>query len=162
MKLQALLPMTVSPRNVLNGLGLGALAAASCDLYYLYLYAQASEDLWYHGVDGVRYLKPDASMPAFSALLGFSLYGCIIAVLAMIPLAWLFWHSHSVGSKSIYTMRRLPNRWELPRRCFTIPILAGLCFVVLAAVLLLLDFSIYWWSTPRQLLPPSAWDAFWH
>ena len=79
MKLQALLPMTVSPRNVLNGLGLGALAAASCDLYYLYLYSQASEDLWYHGVDGVRYLKPDASMPAFSALLGFSLYGSIIA-----------------------------------------------------------------------------------
>lgn len=162
MKLQALLPMTVSPRNVLNGLGLGALAAASCDLYYLYLYAQASEELWYHGVDGVRYLKPDASMPTFSALLGFSLYGSIIAVLAMIPLAWLFWHSHSMGSKSIYTMRRLPNRWELPRRCFTIPILAGLCYVALAAVLLLLDFSIYWWCTPRQLLPPSAWDAFWH
>lgn len=162
MKLQALLPMTVSPRNVLNGLGLGALAAASCDFYYLYLYSQASEDLWYHGVDGVRYLKPDASMPAFSALLGFSLYGSIIAVLAMIPLAWLFWHSHSMGSKSIYTMRRLPNRWELPRRCFTIPILAGLCYVALAAVLLLLDFSIYWWCTPRQLLPPSAWDAFWH
>lgn len=83
MKLQALLPMTVSPRNVLNGLGLGALAAASCDLYYLYLYSQASEDLWYHGVDGVRYLKADAFMPSFSALLGFSLYGCIIAVLAM-------------------------------------------------------------------------------
>ena len=162
MKLQALLPMTVSPRNVLNGLGLGALAAASCDLYYLYLYSQASEDLWYHGVDGVRYLKPDASMPAFSALLGFSLYGSIIAVLAMIPLAWLFWHSHSMGSKSIYTMRRLPNRWELPRRCFPIPILAGLCYVALAAVLLLLDFSIYWLCTPRQLLPPSDWDAFWH
>ena len=162
MKLQALLPVTVSPRNVLNGLGLGALAAASCDLYYLYLYSQAAEDLWYHGVDGVRYLKPDASMPAFSALLGFSLYGSIIAVLAMIPLAWLFWHSHSMGSKSIYTMRRLPNRWELPRRCFTIPILAGLCCLARAAVLLLLDFSICWWCTPRQLLPPSAWDAFWH
>ncbi len=162
MKLQALFPMTFSPRNVLNGLGLGALAAASCDFYYLYLYSQASEDLWYHGTDGVRYLKPDAYMPSFFSLLGFSLYGCIIAVLAMIPLAWLFWHSHCVGSKSIYTMRRLPNRWELPRRCFTIPILAGLCYVALAAVLLLLDFSIYWWCTPRQLLPPSAWDAFWH
>ena len=143
MKLQALFPMTFSPRKVLNRLGLGALAAASCDFYYLYLYSQASEDLWYHGTDGVRYLKPDAYMPSFFSLLGFSLYGCIIAVLAMIPLAWLFWHSHCVGSKSIYTMRRLPNRWELPRRCFTIPILAGLCFVALAAVLLLLDFFVF-------------------
>ena len=58
MKLQALLPMTVSPRNVLNGLGLGALAAASCDLYYLYLYSQASEDLWYHGVDAAKSARP--------------------------------------------------------------------------------------------------------
>lgn len=160
MKLQALLPMTCSPRKVLHGLGLGALAAVSFDFYYLYFYSQAYENLWYHGMDGMRYLKPDASMPSFSSLLGFSLYGCIIAVVAMVPLAWLFWRSHRVGSKSIYTMRRLPNRWELPRRCFTIPILAGICFLILTAVLLLLDFAIYWWCTPRQLLPPSAWDAF--
>lgn len=153
MKLQALLPMTFSPAKVLQGLGFGALAASACDLYYLYLYAQASENLWYHGVDGVRYLKADAFMPSFSSLLGFSLYGCIIAVLAMIPLAWLFWHSHSTGSKSIYTMRRLPQRWELAKRCLTVPALAAAAYLTEAAVLLAIDFAIYRLATPAQALP---------
>lgn len=162
MKMQALLPMTVSSGKVLQGLGLGALGAVCCNLYYLYSYAQAYQDLWYRGADGMQYLRSDATMPSFFSLLGFSLYGCVIAMLAMVPLAWLFWHSHFADSKSIYTMRRLPNPRELPRRCLTVPILAAGCYFILVLVLLLLDFAIYWKCTPTPLLPPSVWDAFWN
>lgn len=162
MKMQALLPMSVSTGRVWKGLGLGALAATCCNFYYLYSYTMASHELWYHGTDGIQYLRPDATMPPFFSLLGFSLYGCAIAVLAMVPLAWMFWHSHFVESKSIYTMRRLPNPRELPRRCLTVPVLAAVCYLFLALVLLLLDFAIYWRCTPSPLLPPSMWDAFWN
>lgn len=162
MKMQALLPMTFSPRKVMQGLGFGALAGVLCNCYYFYVYNQMHSDLWYLGVDGVRYLKPDASMPPFLSLLGISLYGCLAAALAMIPVAWLFWHSHFVGSKSIYTMRRLSNPRELPRRCFTVPALTAMCYLMLAIVLLLLDFAVYWRCTPSVLLPSTMWDAFWN
>lgn len=162
MKMQALLPMTVSPEKAMQGLGLGALAAACCNLYYLYSYTMASQELWYHSSDGVQYLRPDATMPSFFSLLGFSLYGCVIAALAMIPLAWMFWRSHFTESKSIYLMRRLSNPRELLRRCITVPILAAVCYLILALLLLLLDFAVYWRCTPSSLLPPSMWDAFWN
>jgi len=135
MKMQALLPMTVSSGKALQGLGLGALAAVCCNLYYLYSYAQAYQDLWYRGADGMHYFRSDAIMPPFFSLLGFSLYGCVIAVLAMIPLAWMFWRSHFTGSKSIYLMRRLSNPRELPRRCLTVPILAAVFYLILALLL---------------------------
>lgn len=160
MKLQALLPLTVSPRSVLRWLVVGAVVGMLCNLSFLYAYNQAYQALWYLGVDGVRHLKVDAVMPPFVSLLGISLYGCIAATLSMIPTVWLFWYSHNLESKSIYTMRRLSDPWELPRRCFTVPALAASCYLILTAALLLLDLAIYWTCTPAVLLPTSLWDVF--
>lgn len=160
MKMQDFLPLTFSPRQVLRGLGGGVAAGLVVNCYFLHTYHQAFQNLWYHGADGVRYLKPDAFMPPFSSLMGVSLYGCLAAALAMFPVAWLFWHSHTLGSMSLYTMRRLPDRWELPRRCFTVPLLALVFFLLLAGVLLLLDLAVYWWCTPSALLPHSPWAVF--
>ena len=54
---------------------------------------------------------------------------------------------------SIYLMRRLPDRWELHRRCWGKPlILSGLCLLIQAG-LIALYFLIYLVFTPRGHLP---------
>lgn len=58
-------------------------------------------------------------------------------------------------------MRRLPNRWELARRCLTLPVLAALFFLGLSLGLCLLDFAIYWNVTPDRFLPSFPWEALW-
>ena len=104
---------------------------------------------------------PDVQMPPFSLLLGPSLYGFWVSALAMVPLAGYFWALHTRLSHSVYLMRRLPNRWELARRCLTLPVLAALFFLGLSLALWLLDFSIYWNVTPDRFLPSSLWEALW-
>lgn len=161
MKPSRFLPLTISRRQVMQGLGIGVLACILCNCYFLYSYGQANRALYYIS-PGQRILRPDATMPPFSSLLGISLYGCLAAALAMIPVVWAFWNSHTMGSKSIYTMRRLPNRWELHRRCITIPALAAVGFLLLAVALWGIDFAIYWNYTPPSCLPPSMWEALWN
>lgn len=104
---------------------------------------------------------PYVQLPPFSLILGFSLYGFWVSALAMIPLAGYFWALHTRLSHSIYTMRRLPDRWELARRCLTLPVLAALFFLGLSLALWLLDFAIYWNVTPDRFLPSSLWEALW-
>ena len=87
------------------------------------------------------------------ALLGFSLWGCLLAALAMVALAAWHYGLHFRDSKSIYTMRRLPQRWELAKRCLTVPALAAAAYLTEAAVLLAIDFAIYRLATPAQALP---------
>lgn len=160
MKTSRFLPLTISRRAVIQGFGLGVLASLLCNCYFIYTYGQANRALYYITPEH-KILRPDATMPTFSALLGISLYGCLAAALAMIPVAWIFWNSHTMGSKSIYTMRRLPNRWELHRRCFTVPALAAVGFLLLAVALWGLNFAIYWNYTPPSYLPTSMWEALW-
>ena len=100
-------------------------------------------------------------MPPFSLLLGPSLYGFWVSALAMVPLAGYFWALHTRLSHSVYLMRRLPDRWELARRCLALPVLAALFFLGLSLALWLLDFAIYWTLTPDRFLPSSLWEALW-
>lgn len=58
-------------------------------------------------------------------------------------------------------MRRLPNRWELARRCLTLPVLAALFCLGLSLGLCLLDLAIYWNVTPDRFLPSFPWEALW-
>ena len=49
-------------------------------------------------------------------------------------------------------MRRLPQRWELLRRCLTVPVLAAVGYLLEAALLLGIDYAIYRLATPAQAL----------
>lgn len=94
-----------------------------------------------------------AMMPPFSHLIRFSTSVFLIFFAAMVLLTVNHYHYHHQGSQSIYLMRRLPDRWELFRRCAGCPIVisaAGL------AVLTMLTGSYYFYyivHTPAQCLP---------
>ena len=116
--------------------GFVALTAFSlvCSLSFFNAYARALP-----GIEQIAASFPGVQMPPFSLLLGPSLYGFWVSALAMAPLAGYFWALHTRLSHSVYLMRRLPNRWELARRCLT----------------------LYWNVTPDRFLPSSLWEALW-
>ena len=62
---------------------------------------------------------------------------------------------------SIYLMRRLPDRWELHRRCLVFPF-AGLVLCVAAAFLtVVLCYACYMIATPEICLTPGQWQKYW-
>lgn len=94
-----------------------------------------------------------AMMPPFSRLIRFSTAGFILLFAAMIILAFNHYLYHQQGSKSIYLMRRLPDRWELFRRCAGIPILISVIGLILMGVMIGSYYFYYILHTPAQCLP---------
>lgn len=63
------------------------------------------------------------------------------------------------ASKSYYTMRRLPNRWEYPLRCALLPASGFLVLLVGSQILLLLAGAAYLYITPDAWLPAGAGES---
>lgn len=63
------------------------------------------------------------------------------------------------ASKSYYTMRRLPNRWEYPLRCALLPASGFLVLLVGSQILLLLAGAAYLYITPDAWLPSGAGES---
>lgn len=94
-------------------------------------------------------------MPPFSELVA-------LPGLSFLPmpyaLVWLLARNISYfrGSKSYYTMKRLPNRWEYPLRCALLPVGGALALFVSVNLLLLLMGGLYLWATPANMLVAGA------
>ena len=58
-------------------------------------------------------------------------------------------------------MRRLPDPWELHRRCLTLPLLAAGLSLLCGAAFFFLYFGIYLAATPAQSLAPGQWQKIW-
>ena len=67
-------------------------------------------------------------------------------------------HGFSQGSKAVYLMRRLPDRWEYPRRCFALPLLILLLGMALTVLVLLACWGLYTHFTPEYAIPPNQWE----
>lgn len=94
-------------------------------------------------------------MPPFSELVA-------LPGLSFLPmpcaLVWLLVRNISYfrSSKSYYTMKRLPNRWEYPLRCALLPVGGALALFVSVNLLLLLMGGLYLWATPANMLVAGA------
>lgn len=94
-------------------------------------------------------------MPPFSELVA-------LPGLSFLPmpcaLVWLLARNigYFRGSKSYYTMKRLPNRWEYPLRCALLPVGGALALFVSVNLLLLLMGGLYLWATPANMLVAGA------
>lgn len=132
-------------------LGLGFAGVWSLGILYRYLVIRSS--LFYTSPAGKVEIFHDARMPAFDSLVyGLPLagFGCYFG--AMLLAVGYFYLYHRMGSMSVYLMRRLPNRWELHRRCWTVPVLGALAGLVLLGMLLGVYYLIYRFCTPAQCL----------
>lgn len=125
---------------------------------FLSRYFDARAWLYDHkeGPDGrwVQVLIPGRIMPAFSELMeGLPLLGMWCFLILMGIQVWRYYSCHTRDSMAIYTMRRLPDKWELHRRCLTQPVLSAVFEVLLFAVLTVLCFALYYFATPAGHLP---------
>lgn len=135
-------------------LGVGAFSAV---LNFLTQYSDALEKLYWNTpaplAGAERSPIPGAVMTPFAELLP----GCemvFVLTVALMPLlAAVHYAGHWRGSKSIYLMRRLPNRWELHRRCLTIPAMGAVSALSLLGLLGIVFYIVYLLCTPAQCLP---------
>ena len=139
----------------------GGLAAACALSFGFFKNYKEARDLLYHWVGNRRVLIEGAVMTDFSALLGDSLIS--FQVVAVFFLSVVVWHYlyYCQGSKSIYLMKRLPNRWEIHKRAWTLPLLAVVATVAAAFVVMLFYYWIYIVATPKQCIAPGQWQNIW-
>lgn len=122
--------------------------------------SEARQEL-YHWTGAKKVLLEGAVMPDFITLVEKSFFGFPAVMAAALFFVLYHYAFHYQGSKSIYLMRRLPNRWELHRRCWTLPVAAIALFALSAAVMFLLYFAIYLLATPGGCLAPDQWQKIW-
>lgn len=114
---------------------------------------------WKNGAE--RTVIPGAMMTNFVELFGESVLGFKIVAALMIAAAVMHYVYHTLESKSIYTMRRLPSVWELHRRCLTLPICGVIISMVTAFVILLICYGFYVGLTPEECVLPGQWQKIW-
>lgn len=89
----------------------------------------------------------------------FLLFGIII-LYCLGTMVFRFFYYYQ-GSKSIYLMRRLPDRSLLIRSCVETPLQRiSISLLVMMGMVLLL-YLAYWIATPMQYLQPDQWQKFW-
>lgn len=80
----------------------------------------------------------------------------VLAVVYRLSFRW--------GSRSDHLMGRLPDRWELARRSFRLPLVLALVTLGVMALLLVLFYALYLALTPAECLQPDQlgklWDNF--
>ncbi len=129
-------------------------------LSFLFRYSREYQSLFLW--DGVtRVLDTDAVMPDFVKVLGGSLSIFLVLALSMAAVAIYHYSYHYQDSKSIYLMWRLPNRWELPKRCLALPLMGILACLCVALMLLLIYYAVYMVFTPQACLAPAQWQKIW-
>ena len=135
------------------GLILGALWSAIVFLYRL----DGALDLLYEWVNRQRFLVESRTIAPFPELLYLTMAGFLLGIVLTVPLACYHYACHYLGSRSIYLMRRLPDGWELWRRCLTVPVLLAVLCLGAIELLTILYFLVFLLLTPPPCLPAEPW-----
>ena len=93
-----------------------------------------------------------AVMPHFSELLGNAFSGFIVMLILMAALVFLHYASLNGISKSIYVMKRLPQRSSVIRYVCGMPVMGAVLTIACAAAILLIYWLIYRFATPLAWL----------
>lgn len=131
-----------------------------CLALYGMRFLSAYESL-YTRLNGKRVLGEMALMPEFGQLIQWNRWAVIL------PLLWALFQGinynlyHRQVTKSIYLMRRLPDRWEFLRRCWTLPLLMAAGTAVMYLLLLGVCAWIYFGVTPKECIPADQWQRLW-
>lgn len=160
-RLEGNVPAGLNYRQELTWLAYGGAASFLYSLGFLLRYSHHYRSLFLQ-VGAAQVLDTSAIMPDFVEVLGSGLVGFLILALGMAALVINHYAYHYQGSKSIYLMQRLPNRWELHRRCITLPLLAVIVCLCVALLLLLVYFAVYMTVTPPACLAPEQWQQIWN
>ena len=118
--------------------GWGLLAAAVYSLSFLWRLLGTLEVFDLRGA-----WRRDVRLPPFRQLFSGALLGFWVLAAVMAAFAALYYAGLWQGAKSIYLLRRLPQKGELARRCLTLPALGVLASALAAAVCGGVHYIIY-------------------
>ena len=116
--------------------------------------------LYYNDVNGQRQLYENVYMEEFSVLRSGVFYVFLILLALLIACIIYNFLLHYQGSKSIFTMRRVPDKLELYRRCISLPLIFIVLILVSIAVLNFVYYFFYILVTPEKCLLPD-WKTMW-
>lgn len=117
---------------------------------FFYRYYLAYRKLYYyHTLLQKWVLQKGVLMEPFSVLSDGIFRGFWIGFLLLGILAFCHYRYYYQGSKSIYLMKRLPDRWLCLKSCIVVPIVVGILFLIIMVLLYGIYFGIYIWVTPK-------------
>lgn len=90
-----------------------------------------------------------------------ALAGFLIVAFCMAAFMVLHYAYHYQDSKSIYVMRRLPDKWELHRRCAVLPLIGIGISLITAFLFLVLCYGVYMKVTPPECIVGDQWQKIW-
>ena len=138
--------------------GLGI--ATTFSFSYLLRFGRAKSELYTYYL-GEKKLIPGAIMPDFIDIFRGSLWGYLVLASTMLLLISLRYAYYHQNSKSIYLMKRLPDRFDMHRRCIIVPVIAAISCAAIAFLVLLLYFGHYMLFTPDACLTQGQWAKIW-
>ncbi len=154
------LPPGMSPAEERRFVKIGLALSGGISLLDLIVYFNELYNL-YHFRAGKLVLDVTREMTDFAEV--FRRFPIGFSILAVCMLGFVIYHYayYHRGSKSIYLMKRLPNRWEIHRRAWSYPLFViGLC-AICVFVLFWLFFGLYLWITPNACLVPGQLYRLW-
>lgn len=147
--------------RMVNGYLTGLFLMLLFSVEYFERYQNAWRGLFYWPDEGEKVLILGAVMPDFVELLGESLRGFFLYCLVLlVVVVWNYLYYYQ-GSRSIYLMKRLPNRFELHKRAWVLPVAAVGITLLAALVVLVLYFEFYMIVTPKACITPGQWQSIW-
>lgn len=108
-----------------------------------------------------KYLFPDAEMAPLNEVLGTHMLGFAVVAIAMIGVAVYHYIYHRQGSKSIYLMKRLPDRMVYHRRCLSLPLLGIAVAIGVGLLFFGIYAAIYFFVTPEEALAAGQLSNIW-
>ena len=149
----------VKLESALCGGLLGALLVEGC-LFFFRFFRYRDKNLYWE-LTGIRMLIPEAKMPGFNDFAAGELRFFTVLFFTCVAIAAVHYLSFHMESKSIYVMRRIPNKAELHVRCLALPAIFLAIGIVLAVVLYCSFLYVYIHYTPEGHLPENMNPSFW-
>ena len=151
-KLKNWTPPGIDPQKELREHVTLLLLSVFCACTFFYSYYSAYQ-LLFPNINGKESLVPVGHVPPFWTLMRFPILGFLISAAIMAVRIIQHYASYRQGSRSIYLMRRLPDRWLIHRQCLTAPLLGLLTLGIGALVMVGLSYFVYIHFTPVSALP---------
>lgn len=107
------------------------------------------------GLGGMT-VDADMKMPYFWDLQEHAYYGYLAAILLVIFLqAYWNYEYYNKKTKSVYVMKRLPNKKEYPMTIWVTPVIQAVSIVIIMVIQTIVDICLYTFATPDSVLHPD-------
>ena len=139
------------------------LAMLAALFYAIRFFARLLEqtDALYQTAFGERSLISCAVMAPFYQVFDHAWDGYFLVLFCMLGFGICHMLYYRQDAKSIYTMRRLPDRISFIRYTWTLTVCEVMICLLFALGCLLVSFWMYCTVTPPECLPDGQWSLFW-